>query len=227
MLVKQGTFERFVAPMWESASFRHGFGVKNIPVRSYLSADFIPETKQIHTDVIHYISSKPEGPLEGDAFITDQPGVVCWVRTADCVPILLVDPVRKVVAAVHAGWKGTVARIVQKTVQRMQKDFGSRPEEMQAAVGPAICGRCYLVQRDVFFQFEKALFLPANWCEAANEKQWHLDLGRANFELLIASGLRHEDIYFSMACTMEDENRLASYRREKEKRGEQVSYICL
>jgi YfiH family protein len=97
--------------------------------------------KQVHSDAIHVITAAPAAPLSGDALITRTPGLLLAVQTADCVPILLADTRNCVVAAVHAGWRGTLARIVAKAVGRMQMEFGTKPADVVAAIGPSI-GRC-------------------------------------------------------------------------------------
>src|ERR1700731_4806238 len=94
--------------------------------------------KQIHSDVIHLFDAAPAEPCRGDTSTTNRPGLLLGVQTADCVPILLVDPKKRVVAAVHAGWRGTLQRIVTKTIGRMQMQFGCRPHDLLAAIGPAI-----------------------------------------------------------------------------------------
>ena len=223
----ENKFSLVRVPMWAGRSFQAGFGVGGVSIQQYFSAGVIPETKQIHSDVIHVVGRASRGALEGDALITREKGVVCWVRTADCVPILLADPDVGVIAAIHAGWKGTIARIVQKTVTRMQKEFGSNPANIEAAIGPAVCGRCYLVRKDVVSQFRECGFSSVPWLEEATLDQWRLDLAYANLQLLEESGVQKEKIYFSLACTKEDPSRFHSYRREGDKRGEQVSFIYL
>src|SRR5208337_2461439 len=92
--------------------------------------------KQIHSDVIHLLSAAPAHACKGDASATNRPGLLLAVQTADCVPILLVDPQKRAVAAIHAGWKGTLARIAEKAVGRMRLEFGSKPADLLAALGP-------------------------------------------------------------------------------------------
>ena len=119
--------------------------------------------RQQHTDVIRVVDSpNPNGlrdpggawRLAGDAVVTDQPGLLLAVQVADCVPVLLVEPRRKIIAAVHAGWRGTVQRIVEKTVGVMQQRFGVEPARLRAALGPSIRRCCYEVGREVVEKFE-------------------------------------------------------------------------
>jgi YfiH family protein len=121
--------------------------------------------KQRHTDIVRAVNKRPRGPgvlrepdgalkLYGDALLTDQPGLLLAVQVADCLPILLVDPKKRVVAAVHAGWRGTVKRITEKTVGEMRARFGCRPAELRAVMGPGIHRCCYEVGREVAERFE-------------------------------------------------------------------------
>lgn len=128
--------------------------------------------RQIHSSLVYRVRSESSGSLEynpsgcapahvesqsrlpsGDALLTDQPGILLSVQTADCLPILLVDPARRAVAAVHAGWRGLLQRIAEKTVGEMQRVFHSRPEELRAAIGPSIRACCYEVGQEVVEAF--------------------------------------------------------------------------
>jgi YfiH family protein len=137
--------------------------------------------QQIHSDLAHLIPShvparaaagaptaKPSSlpsapPLQGDALLTGQPGLLLAAQTADCVPILLVDTERRAVAAVHAGWRGTLARVVAKTVGRMRLEFGTRPADIVAAIGPAIGQCCYEVGPEVAQAFLAQFPVAAQW----------------------------------------------------------------
>jgi len=121
--------------------------------------------KQRHTEIVRVVDEPSQGAgvvkerdgalkLYGDALITNQPGLLLAVQVADCLPILLVDPRKRVVAAVHAGWRGTVKRIAEKTVGEMRARFGCRPRDIRAAIGPGIHRCCYEVGRDVVERFE-------------------------------------------------------------------------
>ena len=101
--------------------------------------------KQVHSDVIQIFRAVPEAATVGDASATAIPGLLLAIQTADCVPILLVDPRTRAIAAIHAGWRGTLARITQKTVGAMHREFGSRPQDLLAAIGPSIGPCCYEV----------------------------------------------------------------------------------
>ena len=109
--------------------------------------------KQFHSDVIHLFDSAPSDPCRGDACITNRPGLLLAIQTADCVPILLVDPQKRAIAAIHAGWRGTLARIASKTIGKMQMHFATNPRDLLAAIGPSIGPCCYEVGTEVATQF--------------------------------------------------------------------------
>ena len=122
--------------------------------RRWARSDFeLIALKQFHSDLIRPFSSKPGQPCKGDASTTKQAGLLLGAQTADCVPILLVDPKKRAVAAIHAGWRGTLARIAQKTVGRMELEFGCKPADLLAAIGPSIGPCCYEVGAELVTKF--------------------------------------------------------------------------
>jgi YfiH family protein len=197
------------------------------------------------------LSAKPSAPLlQGDALLTSQPGLLLAVQTADCVPILLVDTARRAAAAVHAGWRGTLARVVAKTVGRMRLEFGTRPADIVAAIGPSIGRCCYEVGPEVaqayLAQFpaaaewfdgpfdrlavgEEAPFLP--WLfmvppgHQAPPERVRLDLRGANRWQLIDSGVRPRNIAVSTLCTACRSDLFFSYRREGPQTGRHMAVV--
>ena len=160
---------------------------------------------QVHGDRIAVID-RPDltrADLEGyDAFICKLPGVAIGVRTADCVPILLYDPVQRVVAAVHSGWKGTVQKIAQKTIGLMKSDFGCLPEELRAVIGPAIGPDSFQVGQEVVEKFEEAGFpMSQVWSDrgpgdgSPMSGGHHIDLFKANKWILEESGVRDIQVF--------------------------------
>ncbi|MGC1107395.1 MAG: polyphenol oxidase family protein, partial [Candidatus Acidiferrales bacterium] len=109
--------------------------------------------QQIHSDVAYIVSEAQAAPPKGDAVATSAPGLLLSIQTADCIPILLVDPRHRAVAAVHAGWRGTLARVAAKMLGRMQMEFSTRPADVLAAIGPGISQCCYEVGPDVVKEF--------------------------------------------------------------------------
>ena len=209
--------------------------------------DLIP-LKQIHSDVIHTFHEPSADPCSGDASATNRPGLLLAIQTADCVPILLVDPKKRAIAAIHAGWRGTLSRITQKAVGRMQLEFGSNPAHLLAAIGPSIGPCCYEVAADFVIKFA-AQFADASTYfdeprsgEEPNPLQWlnmkppghqpppknvHLDLRKANLSQLEAAGLPAKNIYVSDLCTACHPNLLFSHRRQGPASGRQLSLIAL
>jgi len=160
--------------------------------------------------------------LEGDVFVTALKNVVCFVRTADCVPILLCDPEKKVVGAVHAGWRGTACNVVGEAVRVMQDEFGC--EKIMAAIGPCICPECYEVKDDVIESFSKNGFSKSFW-KKTNNGSYNLDLKQANIELLKMSGLAPADISLLPFCTSCHNGDFASYRRDRSENSRQINFI--
>lgn len=202
--------------------------------------------KQIHSDAIHLFHAAPAHPCKGDASTTNRPGVLLGVQTADCVPILLVDCQKRAVAAIHAGWKGTLARIAEKTVGRMRLEFGSKPADLLAAIGPSIGSCCYEVGAEFVTKFS-AQFADASEYfdeprtgDEPNPLQWlnmappghqppprnvHLDLPKANRAQLLAAGLRPQNIFSCGLCTACHTDYFFSHRREAGLTGRLMSVI--
>jgi YfiH family protein len=165
--------------------------------------------------------------LEGDAIITNQPGVMIGVCVADCVPILLLDGEKRIVAAVHAGWQGTAARLISKTVAGMRSEFGSDPARLQAAIGPCIQKCCYEVDGPVRQAFQQG---GISWDACAEQKgasTWQLDMASANRELLLLAGLPAHAIQISDQCVCCHSEQFFSYRRDQGESGRQMGFIML
>lgn len=125
--------------------------------------------RQIHSDMIHLVNRIPDAILSGDALITRVPGLLLAVQTADCVPVLLADTKRHAIAAIHAGWRGTLARIVAKTLGRMHMEFGTRPEDVSAALGPCIARCSYEVGPEVAAAFSAQFAQAREWIDVPRE----------------------------------------------------------
>lgn len=194
--------------------------------------------RQIHSDIAHVISA-PQTPLQGDALITATPSLLLAIQTADCIPILLIDPRHRAIAAIHAGWRGTLARIAAKTVGRMQMEFSTRPQDLIAAIGPGISQCCYEVGPDVVKEFAAKFPDARNWFEGPfdqlasgedpNPLPWltmmppghqppplrcMLDLKEANSAILEEAGISAKNIFVTDLCTSCRTDLFFSYRRE-------------
>jgi len=184
---------------------------------------------QTHSDHIELINEKETRGWETevdaiancDALITDQKGVVLTVMTADCVPILLLDRTKEVVAVIHAGWKGTRSQIATKTVQKMQEIYSSKVEDIIAFIGPAIGRCCYEVGEDV-----AGHFTDQETYDRKNEK-YMLDLPLINQKQLLNTGIKSEHIELSGICTSCESERFFSYRKEYGCSGRFMSMIAL
>jgi hypothetical protein len=150
-------------------------------------------------------------PYGYDALVTDIPGVCLAISTADCIPILLYDLYTHAIAAIHAGWRGTVANIVAKTIETMQTAFGSNAEDLVACIGPGISLDAFEVGDEVYNAFCDAGFDMQKI--ARKYEKWHLDLKAANKSLLIRSGLYPGHIEVSPICTFTDYQNFFSARR--------------
>jgi polyphenol oxidase len=220
--------------------------------KSALSADDMPflTMRQIHSDVSRVFSAAPAEVPKGDAAITAEPGLLLMIQTADCVPVLLADRKRKIVAAVHAGWRGTLARVVEKALGRMRFEFGTRPEQVFAALGPAIGRCCYEVGPEVAQAFAGQFAAAAEWFdgpferlalgeepnplpwltmmppghEPPPERVW-LDLRAANRWQLEHAGVLPRNIAVSPLCTACRTDLLFSYRREGANTGRLMAAI--
>ena len=186
--------------------------------------------RQTHSDRVAVVNSGTETTTiaDTDALITNEPGSFICVQTADCVPILLFDPQKKVVAAIHAGWRGTVSKIAQKTIQQMTEKFCCQPTDIVAGIGPSIHMHAYEVGPEVVeavdanFSNSPALLKPS-----LNEGRAYFDLWEANQTVLIESGIPEENIEVMGLCSFEHADLFYSARRDGADTGRMVSGIRL
>ena len=154
----------------------------------------------------------PKGCLEGiDAVMTDLKGVCIGVSTADCIPILLYDGTHHACCAVHAGWRGTVKRIVQKAVEAMASTYGTSPQQLKAVIGPGISLKSFEVGDEVYEQFAQAGFDMASI--ACKYEKWHIDLWECNKRQLMEVGVPETDIHVAGICTYIHHDDFFSARR--------------
>jgi polyphenol oxidase len=208
--------------------------------------------RQIHSAISLRIGASdatPQAVHKADGMMTGQPGVLLAIQTADCIPVLIADPKQRVVAAFHAGWRGTVKRIVEKGVGRMRIEFGTNPEDCLAAIGPGIGPCCYAVGEEVRDEFASQFaYADELFCEAYSSDpikgkypllfmtarapghsalgpELHLDLIEANRRQLLDAGLAPESIYVAGDCTGCRTDRYFSYRSEQGFTGRMFSAI--
>lgn len=165
--------------------------------------------------------------VESDAIVTNQPGIMIGVLVADCYPVLFCDPVQKVVAAVHAGWRGAANGLIGKTIAAMQQHFGCNAEDLQAAVGPGIGAHRYEVDRPVRDAFRSG---SGHWDKIAEETRlgfWKLDLRESCRLQLLDAGLKSSKIETAEECTCCHRELFFSYRRDEGQTGRQLGFIGL
>lgn len=177
--------------------------------------------KQIHGDDIlvakDSVLSCRNCP-DADAYITDHKNLPVAIRSADCVPVLLFDPLKGAVGIVHAGWKGTAKEITYKTVVRMQEAFGSQPQQIQAVLGPAIQSCCYEVGEEFRQYFSDELI--------ERDGKLYVDVTKNNYKQLLKSGLKKEHIHHTGICTCCN-SQYFSFRRDGAKAGRMISLMML
>jgi len=211
--------------------------------------------RQIHSSVIWKVQAvdvlahEMPAALKGDGLMTGEPGVLLGIQTADCIPVLLADKKNRAVAAFHAGWRGTLARIVEAGVGRMRLEFGSKPEHLIASIGPGIGQCCYAIGDEVREQFEAQfsyapeLFREVYDSDPIRERypmlfltarapghsdigpRLHLDLAEANRRQLLAAGLGKSAIFLTGQCTGCHTDRFFSHRIEQGFTGRMMSVI--
>jgi YfiH family protein len=185
---------------------------------------------QVHGKYIHVAKKLENGGsrdiaklIEADAVITNIPKMVLTILTADCVPVLLFDPVSACVGAVHAGWRGTQEKIVSLTIERMGELYGSNPSDVIAGIGPAIGGCCYEVGIDVAKNFTDY----TDSVTKLTQDKFKLDLKAINRTQLLEAGLHPEHIELSSICTSCSSDRFFSYRAQQGCSGRFMSAIAL
>ena len=205
--------------------------------------------RQIHSDLIHCVSRVPQEPLSGDGLITSTPGILLGVLTADCLPVILIDPKNRAVGVFHAGWRGTVKRIVEKGVGEMHRWFGTRPRDLMAAIGPGIRGCCYEVGPELCDAFESqfsyadALFRETKDRDEIHEKypllfltsrapghselpkKIFLDVAEANRRQLLAAGVLAKNITDVGLCTSCRPELFFSHRRDRGVTGRMMAVV--
>ena len=210
--------------------------------------------RQIHSGLVHRTgpeekSASTTEPLRGDGWIATEPGALLGIQTADCIPVLVVDVRQRIVAAFHAGWRGTLARIVERGIGSLRAEFGSQPRDLTAAIGPGIGRCCYSVGEEVRMEFASQftyadtlfeevfdldpikekypmLFLTARAPGHSNlGPSLHLDLVEANRRQLMDAGIAPERIYALNLCTACDTGHFFSHRAEHGFTGRMVSAI--
>lgn len=199
------------------------------------SPEDIVTSDQTHTANVRVITAedrgngitKPRPYTDVDGMISNVPGLVLATFYADCVPLYFADPVHKAVGLSHSGWRGTAAGIGAVTVKELQKHYGTRPEDIYAAVGPSICQDCYEVSEDVILEFQKT-FSRELWKDIFYRKEngkYQLNLWEANRQILLGAGILPEHISMPNLCTCCNPEFLYSHRASQGKRGNLGAFL--
>ncbi|WP_414698639.1 peptidoglycan editing factor PgeF [Peptacetobacter sp. AB845] len=180
-----------------------------------LNYENMTDCKQIHSDIVRIIKKDDIGVTEeADAMITDIPQIPLMIYTADCVPIVLVDTNKKIIADIHAGWRGTYAEIVVKTIKSMLNNFGTNPEDIVCIIGPAIGSCCYEVSKDLVDKFNTIVTNKDFKFYIIKEDRFHIDLTKINSYLLEKCGVKKENIHNLNICTSCQNDKFYSYRKD-------------
>lgn len=194
-------------------------------------------SQQTHTTNVRVVKEEDRGIgftrkleyTDVDGLVTNVPGICLVTFYADCVPLYFVDPVKKAIGLSHSGWRGTVGKIGKVTVEMMQKEYGSDPKDIIAAVGPSICQDCYEVSEDVIEQFQKN-FKEADWPQLFYKKEngkYQLNLWKANELIFREAGILPEHIAVTNVCTHCNSDVLYSHRRTGNQRGNLAAFLAL
>lgn len=200
--------------------------------------DDIVCSDQTHTTNVRKVTTKDKGKgvitsrdySDIDGLITNEPGVVLATFYADCVPLFIVDPVHRAIGLSHSGWRGTVNRMGAVTLQGMEREYGTRPEDVQVAIGPSICQACYEVSRDVAEAFREAFPLQREnkkLLYQKNEEKFQLNLWYANECVFREAGVPKEQIEVTDICTCCNSDILFSHRASKGMRGNLGAFLML
>lgn len=192
---------------------------------------------QTHTVHVRKVTLEDKGkgltkPLDYqnvDGLITNVPGLCLSTFYADCVPLFFVDPVKKAIGLSHSGWRGTVGKIGQMTIQKMKEEYGTNPADVIAAIGPSICQDCYEVSEGVILEFQRT-FDEEHWDSLYYKKEngkYQLNLWKANEIILEEAGVLKENISVTNLCTCCNSEMLFSHRASQGKRGNLAAFLAL
>ncbi len=183
--------------------------------------------KQIHGDEVINKTNKKKSYPSGDAIITPLKHIGLFLKTADCVPIFLFDPINKIIGAVHAGWRGTSLKILKKAIQKMEHYYKTKPEDIYIFIGPSIGACCYQVKEDVYNHFSFLGKERQNFFARRKDRSYMMDLRGINAYIGEKAGVLTDHIEISELCTFCNPEFFYSYRRDKEKAGSNLSFIMM
>ena len=177
--------------------------------------------------------TREKDPSPVDGLVTNVPGLCLMIFFADCVPLFFVDPVNRAIGLAHSGWRGTVKRIGRETIRTMEREFGTRAEDLICAIGPSICVTCYEVSKDVADKFEEefpgreGIVTTGRILPETGEQKYQLNLWLANKVIMEEAGVKPENIDVTDICTCCNPHLLFSHRRHGDKRGNNGGFLMI
>ena len=209
--------------------------IKNLGKEIGFTLEDVCRPKQTHTNHVERVPKEDTGVYipkydDVDGLVTSEKGKVLVLSFADCTPLLFLDPVKKAIGNTHSGWKGTLQQIGLKTVEKMQQEFGSKPEDLICCIGPHIRKCHFEVEKDVRDSFYEQFKNLENIEDIIDEKEngkYYIDTAAINKQILLKAGLKIENIIDSEICTVCNSDVCHSYRGDKEKDGRSISFMEL
>ncbi|WP_290062295.1 peptidoglycan editing factor PgeF [Paraclostridium bifermentans] len=182
-----------------------------------MNFDNLTNNKQTHSDIVNIIKKEDIGKIkEGDALVTNLKKTPLLVFVADCVPVAIVDPKKEVVALCHAGWRGTYSKITQKSIENMEKLYGTNSEDLVCVLGPSIGPCCYEVSKDLIEKFNTIITNRDEKFYIIKESKYYLDLWKVNELILTSCGVKKENIVNLNICTSCNSDKFHSYRKHNQ-----------
>lgn len=200
--------------------------VFDIPVKNFFTVDQVHGGEILIIDDESHLMEKG-GKFPFDGIITARPGIAIGIKTADCVPLFLIDPAKRIIGAVHAGWQGTARSIAVRAVDLFEERFGSDSKDIGAVIGPAIGPCCYEVDTRVYESMQDLPNRDLYFTKGDDEGKWMLDLGAANTIQLERRGIPASNIYFANLCTSCQRDMFFSHRGDGGGTGRQLNFIML
>lgn len=231
MMEIQSEKEFFTISRFEKIPYLfHGFGAVNWREKDFRKRpqwkDFkFLFLKQIHSNIVHIIDKTPLKDLRGDALVTAIPNLMLIIKTADCLPVLIVEESSRLIGAVHCGWRGIQKRVLQRAILSMEEYYGLKSSSLLVAMGPCIGSDCYEVGEDVRQKFEReGLSLDIFRHHSLHKSKYLLNLRSSNLYQLLSLGVKRENIFIIDFCSHCSKT-LPSFRRDGKKASRMLSFI--
>ncbi len=227
---KSRSVANFANPFTAQNALDPKSSVAELAKEAGFSAKTVLFPKQVHGNRVLVIDQPVTDPdlirqSEADAIIAVIPSVLVGVMTADCLPILMYDPQRKVIAAIHAGWRGTLNQIARRTMEIMVKDFRCEPADIVVSLGPSISGQSFEVDEPLLNQFRQTFEYWSRYARPQRQAKWLIDFRMINAHMLALMGIEERNFWVSSHCTVIEKDLYWSYRRDGEQAGRMFNFI--